>query len=108
MINTNNNLMNDKMIDIDNGFTIDYFKKILEKDNDFTTRLLKIRHIDEEQKEWMIFIGQKAAVPYRFESESDAQFFIEKKPYSIIFSLIAAMIDANNNITKESTGGDNK
>lgn len=100
------------MINIENDFMNDNFKEILKKDQDFTEELLKIRPIDEEQKEYMIFIGGTAAVPYRFNSESDAQYFIERKPYSIIFALIAAMIDANNKIknknTEESTGGDNK
>lgn len=100
------------MINIENDFMNDNFREIIKKDQEFTKELLKIRPINEEQNKYMIFIGGKAAVPYQFDSESDANYFIERNSYSIIFALIAAMIDANNKINnnniEESAGGDNK
>lgn len=92
---------------IDNNYKNENFKEVLIKDYNFTTDLLKIKPIDEEQKKFMIFIGGKAAASYQFESESDARLFIEKKPYSIIFALIAAMIDANEKIHNSSWDTEN-
>lgn len=100
------------MTNIKNNFMSDNFREIIKKDQDFTKELLKVRPINEEQNKYMIFIGGKAAVPYQFNSKSDAYYFIERNSFSLIFALIAAMIDANdkikNNNIEESTGGDNK
>lgn len=89
------------MINIENDFMNDNFREIIKKDQEFTRDLLKVKPINEEQNKYMIFIGGRAAIPYQFNLEADAYYFIERNSYSLIFALIAAMIDANNKITQQ-------
>ena len=73
-------------------------KEILSKDKEFQEGLLQIRQIDETGEKIMIGIGGKAAVPYIFNGRKEAEEYIKKKPWSLIFALIAAMMDANKTI----------
>lgn len=73
-------------------------KEILSKDKEFQEGLLQIRQIDETGEKTMIMIGGKAAVPYIYNGRKEAEEYIKKKPWSLIFALIAAMMDANNKV----------
>lgn len=48
----------------------------------------------EEQEEYVIVIGKHLATEAKFSSREEAKEFIESKDYDLIWSLIAALIDA--------------
>lgn len=79
----------------------DNLKEILSNDKEFQDGLIQIRQIDETGEKIMIGIGGKAAVPYIFNGRKEAEEYIKKKPWSLIFALIAAMMDANNKVIQQ-------
>ena len=71
----------------------DGIKNAMKNDIEFEQNIIVPQQLDETGEKWGIRIGNKLASDDVFPTKEDAEFFISKRPFKIMFTLICAVAE---------------
>ena len=81
----------DEMKECNNVF--DGIKKAMENDIKFEQNVIVPQQLDETGERWGVRIGSKLVSDDEFATKEDAEFYISKRPFKIMFSLMCAVAE---------------
>lgn len=71
----------------------DRIKEAMDNDIEFERNVIVPQQLDETGEKWGIRIGSKLASNNVFATKEDAEFYISKRPFKIIFALMCAVAE---------------
>ena len=71
----------------------DGIKEAMKNDIKFEQNVIVPQQLDETGEKWGIRIGSKLVSDDVFATKEDAEFFISKRPFKIIFALMCAIAE---------------